>query len=440
MGQITNLDPLVPWLRRRGVGGLELALMAMAEIGAVVLALLVALAVRLQSPELMEWGRHFLNPFRGALLGVSLVGGGLLLGAAGLFAGRRNRRMQIAALVAALLCGAGFLLVLAIDFEHKAYRNLLPGSGFSPDERYVAYRFGERLPLDDAAAGGSVAASSDTTGVAATSVATGEAPPAGHEADADAGRTVFLRVCASCHGARGEGMTGSGLPLVTSGFVAERDDEELVAFLQVGRQPWDADNTTGVQMPPRGGDPRVRTEDLQDVTAYLRKLQERGVPALERSSNAPSESPTGAGAEPESTAIADANADANADAETGAESVVAGSAEPALTMEDLLLGHRSFIPEPAPEPSGLSADYLARAQRKEWAIPSNARDYFGLFFSLSGVVLLHVLLANVIVGVELVRTLRAKRTCGPRWSLILTAASWWWATIVWFLAWTSLSL
>ena len=44
-------------------------------------------------------------------------------------------------------------------------------------------------------------------------------------------------------------------PLVGSVFVDETSDPDLVEFLKVGRSTGDPLNTSGVDMPPRSGNP-----------------------------------------------------------------------------------------------------------------------------------------------------------------------------------------
>lgn len=85
--------------------------------------------------------------------------------------------------------------------------------------------------------------------------------------DAAKGRELFVQNCARCHGPAGQGA------LQTSAFVAGRSDAELIAFLQIGRPPTDPLNTTGVAMPPRGGNPALTDEQLADIVAYIRSLQ-----------------------------------------------------------------------------------------------------------------------------------------------------------------------
>lgn len=97
--------------------------------------------------------------------------------------------------------------------------------------------------------------------------------PASAQGDPQAGQAVFAGSCASCHGANAKGLPGLGKDLTTSEFVARLTDTELVKFIKVGRDTSDPANTTGVAMPPKGGNPALTDRDLYDVVAYLRKLQ-----------------------------------------------------------------------------------------------------------------------------------------------------------------------
>jgi disulfide bond formation protein DsbB len=65
-----------------------------------------------------------------------------------------------------------------------------------------------------------------------------------------------------------------GKDLTTSVFVRDLDDEQLVTFITVGRTPDDPLNTTGVVMPPRGGNPALTDSDLLDIAAFIRSLEE----------------------------------------------------------------------------------------------------------------------------------------------------------------------
>jgi len=87
------------------------------------------------------------------------------------------------------------------------------------------------------------------------------------------GQKVFGRVCATCHGQDAKGLPRLGKGLLDNEFVQSQSDQELVEFLKKGRAATHPLNETGVDMPPRGGDPSITDEDLQNVVAYVRTLQ-----------------------------------------------------------------------------------------------------------------------------------------------------------------------
>lgn len=115
-----------------------------------------------------------------------------------------------------------------------------------------------------ACGGGSSAASSELAE---------EAPPVS-SGDPEAGKEHYDTICIACHGPTGEGIEGLGKPFTTSEFLREKSDEEMVAFIKVGRPSGDPLNTTGVDMPPKGGNPALTDEQILDIIAYVRTLQE----------------------------------------------------------------------------------------------------------------------------------------------------------------------
>jgi disulfide bond formation protein DsbB len=102
--------------------------------------------------------------------------------------------------------------------------------------------------------------------------ACGGGKPAATPEQVAAGQKVFLGTCATCHGKDAHGLPKQGKDLHSSLFVAEKTDEELVAFVKTGRRAGDPLNTTGVDMPPRGGNPALTDADLALVVSYLRTL------------------------------------------------------------------------------------------------------------------------------------------------------------------------
>lgn len=107
-------------------------------------------------------------------------------------------------------------------------------------------------------------------GGAATQAASAPPIPPG---DAVRGKTVFEGTCAACHGTDAKGLPGLGKNLTTSEFAKGKTDAELVAFIKTGRPTTDPLNTTGVEMPPKGGNTALTDQDLADVVAYIRTLQ-----------------------------------------------------------------------------------------------------------------------------------------------------------------------
>lgn len=86
------------------------------------------------------------------------------------------------------------------------------------------------------------------------------------------GAELFATTCAACHGPKGEGVQGLGKDMTTSEFIASLTDEQLLEFIKTGRDVTDPANTTGVAMPPKGGNPALTDEDLLNIIAYIRTL------------------------------------------------------------------------------------------------------------------------------------------------------------------------
>lgn len=106
---------------------------------------------------------------------------------------------------------------------------------------------------------------------AATNAPQPTSAPAG---DPVAGKTQFDTVCIACHGPGGVGVTGLGKPFTTSEFLLTVNDQELLDFIKTGRPISDPANTTGVDMPPKGGNPALTDAQLLDIIAYIRTLHE----------------------------------------------------------------------------------------------------------------------------------------------------------------------
>lgn len=92
--------------------------------------------------------------------------------------------------------------------------------------------------------------------------------------DPQAGEELYNQVCIACHGENGQGIEGLGKPFSTSEFIASQSDQELLEFIKQGRPTSHPDNTTGVDMPPKGGNPALTDDQILDIIAYMRTLQE----------------------------------------------------------------------------------------------------------------------------------------------------------------------
>lgn len=132
-----------------------------------------------------------------------------------------------------------------------------------------------RIIVEDAAMIASETATAEAVAaaVASTPVPSNAQAATASTGDAEKGKAIFT-TCAACHGPNGEGVKGLGKPFTTSEFIASKTDAELVEFLKVGRPVGDPLNTTGVAMPPKGGNPALSDEDLFNVIAYVRTLHQ----------------------------------------------------------------------------------------------------------------------------------------------------------------------
>jgi mono/diheme cytochrome c family protein len=99
--------------------------------------------------------------------------------------------------------------------------------------------------------------------------------PAAAKGDAAKGKTVFEGTCASCHGPDAKGLPGLGKDLTTSEWVAQQTDAQLEKFIKTGRPASDKLNTTGIDMPPKGGNPALTDADIENVIAFVRSIHQK---------------------------------------------------------------------------------------------------------------------------------------------------------------------
>jgi cytochrome c553 len=90
--------------------------------------------------------------------------------------------------------------------------------------------------------------------------------------DVREGERIYSTTCTACHGMTAQGVPGLGKTLIDSEFINSLTDNELVAFITVGRAITDPLNTTGSMMPGKGGNTMLTESDMRHVVAYIRSL------------------------------------------------------------------------------------------------------------------------------------------------------------------------
>lgn len=88
------------------------------------------------------------------------------------------------------------------------------------------------------------------------------------------GAALFRESCGQCHGNDAKGRPHVGPDLTANEFVNARSDQDLLVFIKEGRAVDDPDNTTGVPMPPKGGNSDLTDEQLLDIIDHIRSLAE----------------------------------------------------------------------------------------------------------------------------------------------------------------------
>ena len=129
------------------------------------------------------------------------------------------------------------------------------------------------MVLGVACGGGSDDSSSSGSGDSSTAPTATNVPAGPSNAEAVAVGEKEFGACAGCHGVDATGIPGLGKNLVGSEFIAGISDSDLAALIKQGRPVSDPANTTGIDMPPKGGNPALNDEKIDGLVAYIRSLQ-----------------------------------------------------------------------------------------------------------------------------------------------------------------------
>ncbi len=329
---------------------------------------------RANHPEMFRYGSQYLDTFWGGLNTVVLILSSVTAATA-VTAVQRGRRGALCVLLSmTFLGGAVFMGVKFVEYRHKFHNNLVPGLRFYQDPH----------PAEHAAV-----------------EATAEALPA---PDPARGRTLWMGTCRSCHGEAGEGIAGQGKDIRGSEFIASRNDEELLAFVKAGRMPFDRLNTTGIQMPPRGGNPLLKDPDLRDVLAYVRTFRKpEGETAAEAAAAPPAGEPPPSEYIPRSTIPP---------APAGPPGVLLGALEPSGIPEQP--EHPPFLPSRDPEHR-----------------PANAHMFFVFYFLMTGLHGIHVLAGMGAMAWLLLGALQRRFTAAWYTPVDLGALYWHIVDLIW---------
>ncbi len=298
-------------------------------------------------PEVFAYGSRFLDTTWGAINTTVLILSSVTMALAVWCAQCDHRRGLILFLGLTLVFAGDFLVIKYIEYSHKIHEHLVWGMTFY-----------EPPP-----------------GLALTEAAVELPEPAGP--DPATGRTLWTATCRACHGVAGEGIAGQGKDIRGSEFIAGLSDEELLGFITVGRMPFDPLNTTGIQMPPRGGNPLLDDEDLANIVAFIRTFEGFGADSTAETLAAPVQDPVEEGFWiPRST-------------------IPLAGAGPAGV-------DRAFLDGPGDGSTTLDKPHHTR----DPARPANAHVFFGIYFMMTGLHGLHVLAGAVLITWLLVRARR----------------------------------
>jgi len=319
--------------------------------------------LRLNDPGAFTWAPTLLNRTLGWLAAGTFVVTSLAAAAALRLALKENARLARVWLGAALVTGLAALAVRLVEMP-----SICLHAGLAPTR--------VSKPAGRAPANGSVATIA-------------------HVGEATQGKRIFLGTCAACHAPDGSGVKGQGQNLRDSTFLKGKTDEQALAFVKAGRQPFDPESKLHLAMPARGGNPSLSDASLLDAIAYVRELEKQ------------------AAAAPPVVAAAGASP-------SPAVRVVSPD-QPQVIDGELWLPH-SILPAAQAGPEGSARNTIAlQKPGAEGHLPSNVRRFFSILLFANG---LHViyLVFGLLLGLTLVTA--ASRGGAPKNSLAVASAYW----------------
>jgi len=313
-------------------------------------------------PEIFAYGSQFLDTRWGATNTAILLISSMTMAIAVTAAQRGQKRLLLAMLLVTFLGGAMFMGIKYIEYHHKFEEKLLWGDSYYQKPAWlVAQEQFERWQAERAMA----------------------SAPA-FEPDVDTGIALWMATCRSCHGVKGEGVAGQGIDQRGSAFIASKSDAELAQFIAAGRPPNDPSNKTGLQMPPRGGNPLLSDADLRHIVAYVRTFDPAPAPAAVAGAAAAGQPGAPAGESATPPGPVEITRSVIPDARQGPEGMSLGT----LVQEE----RRRELVDRAP---GMEIDHAALQEQPHHAVdptrPVDAHLFFSIYYLMTGLHGIHVL-------------------------------------------------
>ncbi len=338
---------------------------------------------RVKHPGVFAWVKQnqFLDTNLGMVNTIVLIFSSLTMAMAVTYAQLGRRRPVTICLGITFLCAVIFMAIKSVEYEHKFHENLIPGIGFYEKPEHA---------VGGGAGGGDALLPGDPT----------RAMP------------LWSATCRSCHGVAGEGVEGQGKDIRTSQFILDRDDTELMDFIKVGRRIDDPLNTTGILMPPKGGNPLLKDQDLMDIIALVRTFI-----TIDASGDKGADAANG---ENDASGGDAASTSGNSSNTPEVPAVVVPPKSATNSSETKFWIPRSSIPQGPSGPAGIEVTVLPESQggiesspvdskgkvhhTVDAARPQNAHIFFGLYFMMTGLHGIHVLAGMGLIGWLLYRS------------------------------------
>ena len=214
--------------------------------------------------------------------------------------------------------------------------------------------------------------------------------------DLATGKRVWEDTCESCHGAGGEGVNGKSQDIRGSELVRSQTGTDLAMFVKKGRKPLDPANTSGWDMPAMGGKARLTDMELTSVVLYM-------------------QAPRGLGLGEEQSG--DDVVPADPEAIPSWVGSLAGDGPPGLAREE------------AGQNEALQNKPLHHMQDPD--LPDNAHVFPGIYFSMTLVHGLHVLIGMLVMAWLLLRAVQGKFSSRYYTPVYLLGQFWHFVVIVW---------